>query len=190
MKYVGLFNERNNSKKIINKQQFVYREYVLKRNIIFKTFAIKKQAQKWLSSLIFIRYYNMKRNDIIFCDSSYRRNNMFIELKIANFDSSASIKYKLFSKIFTNNQGELIVLMFSLLYCIFINKNIKILYSDSKLVVYFWSLNIVNSHDPFVKKLSQHVCELRTIFHDMGGKISHISGDLNPADLGFHKGNN
>ena len=31
------------------------------------------------------------------------------------------------------------------------------------------------------------VRERREYFESIGGKITHISGDFNPADLGFHK---
>lgn len=35
--------------------------------------------------------------------------------------------------------------------------------------------------------LIQDVIKKRKQFEALGGKISYISGDINPADLGFHK---
>ena len=39
----------------------------------------------------------------------------------------------------------------------------------------------------FIEDLAQKVAKLRWQFEKNGGIISHVSGDFNPADLGFHK---
>ncbi len=41
--------------------------------------------------------------------------------------------------------------------------------------------------DSETKLLSKQVTEKRLEFENLGGTITKISGDYNPADLGFHK---
>lgn len=87
----------------------------------------------------------------------------------------------------TNNYGELIAL-----YCalkIAVEENIFNIYGDSNLVIYYWSqgrANFQNLNEKTVKYI-HIVSELSKEFKKMGGTIQFISGDINPADLGFHK---
>ncbi|WP_319202954.1 viroplasmin family protein [uncultured Ilyobacter sp.] len=87
----------------------------------------------------------------------------------------------------TNNFGELLGL-----YCamkIALKENIRNIYGDSNLVIYFWSKGIIKRQDQKEKtlKLADLVIELRKKYESSGGKIEYISGDINPADLGFHR---
>ena len=100
----------------------------------------------------------------------------------------------------TNNFGELLACKYALE--IALKHGIKKIFGDSKLVVDYWSKGIVKGVAtpilpslPTVKKvlpqetidLALAVTKLRKKFEKAGGKIQHISGEDNPADLGFHR---
>lgn len=87
----------------------------------------------------------------------------------------------------TNNYGELVGLYIAMeiaqkLQC----NNI---YGDSNLVIYFWSQGRYKKEGLSEKTvdLIEKVIERRVTFEKNKGKIEYISGDYNPADLGFHK---
>lgn len=87
----------------------------------------------------------------------------------------------------TNNYGELVGL-----YCaieIAIKEKINKIFGDSNLVLYYWSQGRF-SRDSLPSKtinLIEKVIEKRKEYEKIGGKIDFVSGDINPADLGFHK---
>ena len=65
-----------------------------------------------------------------------------------------------------------------------------IICGDSSLVIDYWSngrYNKSNLTDQDTIELIRKVKELREEFQKQGGKVKHVSGDVNPADLGFHK---
>lgn len=82
---------------------------------------------------------------------------------------------------YTNNFGELLGCYMALIIAN-INGENKI-FGDSNLIITYWSKGICNIDDKETLKLIEVVSKLRTNFK---GKIEHISGDINPADLGFH----
>ena len=83
---------------------------------------------------------------------------------------------------YTNNFGELLGCYVALIIANIKGEN-KI-FGDSNLVIAYWSKGICNIEDKETLKLIEVVSKLRNNFN---GKIEHISGDINPADLGFHK---
>ena len=83
---------------------------------------------------------------------------------------------------YTNNFGELLGCYLALIIANIKSEN-KI-FGDSNLVIAYWSKGICNIEDKETLKLIEVVSKLRNNFN---GKIEHISGDINPADLGFHK---
>ena len=83
---------------------------------------------------------------------------------------------------YTNNFGELLGCYIALIIANIKGEN-KI-FGDSNLVIAYWSKGICNIEDKGTLKLIEVVSKLRNNFN---GKIEHISGDINPADLGFHK---
>ncbi|WP_427170815.1 ribonuclease H family protein [Fusobacterium nucleatum] len=87
----------------------------------------------------------------------------------------------------TNNFGELIGFYFAL-NCA---KNLKCntIFGDSRLVIDYWSLGRFheNNLEKETIKYINKVILLRKEFEQNNGIIKHISGDINPADLGFHK---
>lgn len=87
----------------------------------------------------------------------------------------------------TNNYGELLACKYALELAL--RQKTKKVFGDSKLVVDFWSKGIANHKllPPKTTALAREVAELRKKFENTGGKIAHVSGDHNPADLGFHR---
>ena len=83
---------------------------------------------------------------------------------------------------YTNNFGELLGCYVALIIANIKGEN-KI-FGDSNLVIVYWSKGICNIDDKETLKLVEVVSKLRDNFK---GKIEHIFGDINPADLGFHK---
>ena len=87
----------------------------------------------------------------------------------------------------TNNFGELTGAFFALKLAL--KYNIKLICGDSKLVIDYWincrynKANIDSDTIELIEKTNKLYIEYKL----KGGKISRISGDINPADLGFHK---
>lgn len=87
----------------------------------------------------------------------------------------------------TNNYGELLGLLLAI--DIAKKSNSKNIYGDSNLVLFFWSKGIFKRDNLPVEtvELIMQVVKAREEFELSGGKIEYVSGDYNPADLGFHK---
>jgi len=85
----------------------------------------------------------------------------------------------------TNNYGELLSCRFAIDIAKIIKE--KNIFGDSKLVIDYWSKRLIKKEvSEKTKKLAHEVALLRQEFEKNGGKIVLISGDDNPADLGFH----
>ena len=87
----------------------------------------------------------------------------------------------------TNNFGELIGLYFALEIAKVLN--VSIISGDSRLVIDYWSLGHYHENNLELETISyiNKVITMRKEFEKNKGVIKHISGDINPADLGFHK---
>lgn len=87
----------------------------------------------------------------------------------------------------TNNFGELTGLYAALKYAL--RYDINKICGDSSLIIDYWSKGRYNkdSLEEDTINLIKKVTLLRTEFERKKGKIEKISGDVNPADLGFHK---
>jgi len=87
----------------------------------------------------------------------------------------------------TNNYGELLACSFALQ--IALKTKVQKIFGDSKLVLDYWSKGYIKSGEaaPETVQLAYSVAKLRKEFEDKGGKLEYISGEDNPADLGFHK---
>ena len=89
----------------------------------------------------------------------------------------------------TNNYGELVALLLG----IRIAKKLgeKAVYSDSALVLDFWSRGHVTAkkrqEDPDLFGLATKASGERRDFERAGGRCLKISGGINPADLGYHR---
>lgn len=100
-----------------------------------------------------------------------------------------------------NNGAELLAFMAALRIAKYINCNkgdnfigppIKKIYSDSQLLVQWWSKGMINkkTKQKMDQKKLMYIYEcaaLRSDFEKEGGIIEFVSGDNNIADLGYHK---
>jgi len=85
----------------------------------------------------------------------------------------------------TNNYGELLGCFYALQ--IALKDGVKKVFGDSKLVIDYWSQGFIKKElPPATRKLAMEVMMLRKEFEAKGGEIDRVSGDHNPADLGFH----
>lgn len=96
-------------------------------------------------------------------------------------------KHLLESEESTNNFGELLACRYALL--IAIDSDIKKVFGDSKLVIDYWSKGFIKKKElpPETVRLAEEVMRIRDEFESRGGILGRVSGDTNPADLGFHK---
>ncbi len=87
----------------------------------------------------------------------------------------------------TNNYGELLALKYALE--IARATRTKKVFGDSKLVIEFWSQWRIKRKDlpEETVALADEVSRSREAFEKTGGTVERISGDVNPADLGFHR---
>ena len=87
----------------------------------------------------------------------------------------------------TNNYGELLACYYALQIAIK-EKRLKV-FGDSKLVIDYWSRRRRNKKilPKATLDLISGVYRLRLKFKKSGGEVLYISGDDNPADLGFHR---
>ncbi|WP_022820261.1 viroplasmin family protein [Fusobacterium russii] len=118
---------------------------------------------------------NVLKNDSF--NNFLNKNSWFIN----KFDNVQLTKNK------TNNFGELLGLYLALECAKKLNLN-KI-FGDSQLVINYWSKgqfqpgNLTQETVSLIKKVTEN----RKKFELKNFSIEYISGDINPADLGFHK---
>lgn len=87
----------------------------------------------------------------------------------------------------TNNYGELMALALALTHIKTHKLNVRHIYSDSSLVINYWSKGIANVPNKETMTLIDQTTKLRKEFEKECGKVRLISGDINPADIGRHK---
>lgn len=87
----------------------------------------------------------------------------------------------------TNNFGELLGCYIAL--NIALKDGEKNIYGDSKLIIEYWSKGRIKAENLSTDtvELAKKVVKLRKEFEKSGGNIAHVSGDINPSDLGFHR---
>lgn len=87
----------------------------------------------------------------------------------------------------SNNYGELLACKYALEIALMEHGNR--VFGDSKLILEYWSKGFVNKKEVSAEtlKLIGEVKQLRRAFELKGGNMVYVSGDDNPADLGFHK---
>lgn len=96
-------------------------------------------------------------------------------------------KHLLESEEATNNFGELLACRYALQ--IAIDEGVKKVFGDSKLVIDYWSRGFIKKKEvlPSTVALAEEVVKIRREFELDGGIVGRVSGDVNPADLGFHR---
>ena len=210
--YAYFFSEDN--KGIVNSWSEC-EKIVLGTKARYKSFIDKTEAQDWLNSgAIYEKKINLKSSTSpnlekgIYFDAGTGRG-IGVEVRITNeykenilekipieelenlLRGTSWIKNQFgniqVEKGKTNNFGELIGFYFAL-NCA---KNLKCnaIFGDSRLVIDYWSLGRFhesNLEKETIKYINK-VILLRKEFEQNNGIIKHISGDINPADLGFHK---
>lgn len=93
-------------------------------------------------------------------------------------------KYLIKEKV-TNNYGELLACFFALQIAMALGKTE--IFGDSELIIKYWSKGQANIKDKRTVELIGYVTTLRKEFEKKKGRIEFVSGDVNPADLGFHR---
>ena len=87
----------------------------------------------------------------------------------------------------TNNFGELVGFYLALNCAKLLKCNLIL--GDSRLGIDYWSLGRFHENNLELETINyiNKVIQLRKEFEKNKGIVRHISGDVNPADLGFHK---
>jgi len=169
-----------------------------KKSAKYKSFSSKEQAELWLKAGAKYEIKHIVLQDGIYFDAGTGSGNG-VEISVTDKNAKSLLskilpKNKINNRGFcllpqgvTNNYGELLACKYALE--IAIKSEIKNISGDSKLVIDFWSKGYIKK-DNLPKQtidLSMEVKKLRYQFELNGGVIELISGDDNPADLGFHK---
>jgi len=134
----------------------------------YKSFKTFSDAQEWLNSGA-----NYEKNSLLYKIMNEKKINEYGNYYVANTR--------------TNNFGELVGIYIALVYAK--KYDTKIICGDSSLIIEYWakgrynSSNLENDTIELIKKVTL----MRNEFEKKGGIVKKISGDVNPADLGFHK---
>lgn len=198
-KYYVYFIPRNGSRGITDNWNECEKMVKKENGARFKGFKSQKEAEEWLENGAKYNYKPYKHlAKGIYFDSGTARG--CVEVSVTNEkgdnllnetldkkDINKFGKHSIFDKKTTNNFGELYACYLALKIAIKIDcKNI---FGDSSLVIQYWSKGIIKKDNisPETYKLALETKELRKKFESLNGIIKLISGDDNPADLGFHK---
>ncbi|MEK7174451.1 MAG: ribonuclease H family protein [Patescibacteria group bacterium] len=86
----------------------------------------------------------------------------------------------------TNNYGELLGLQCAL--GVAVKAGVRNIFGDSKLIIEYWSKGIAKKRSLPKKTVTliEETAAARREFEKSGGRLGRVSGDINPADLGFH----
>ena len=168
----------------------------------YKKFKVRQDAENWLGdNTIWNSYHNKQKHKTIFPKKQLQKGVYFdsgtgrkkgVEIRVTDStgkdllplvcDGLTEFKTLRLDRKKTNNYGELLGLFYALKVAEIIGE--KNIFGDSKLVLNYWSLGIIKIKNVDTVELSRKVTELRKEFQ---GKINYVSGDDNPADLGFHR---
>ncbi len=89
----------------------------------------------------------------------------------------------------TNNYGELMGCFHAIQVARALG--VKLVCGDSALVLDYWSRGHVSrekrAEDPELARAAEAVAVERRAFESEGGRLQHVRGRVNPADLGFHR---
>ena len=165
----------------------------------FKGFTTKDEAAKWIEAGA---EYSVKKHltaeDGIYFDAGTGAGNG-VEISVTDKNGKSLLcdimaekdvnerGFHLLGKEVTNNYGELLACKYALE--VALKDNATKIFGDSKLVIDYWSKGFIKKDNisEATVALAEQVKKLRYKFEKNGGVITQISGDDNPADLGFHK---
>ena len=164
----------------------------------FKGFETREEAERWLSAGADYNIKHIAAEEGIYFDAGTGRgrgveisvtdekgNNLLDKVLPKTYINHRG-KHWIFKDV-TNNFGELLACKYALQ--ISLKEKVKKIFGDSKLIIEYWSKGFIKKEgNPLgTISLAKEVKGLRNEFEKGGGKIYHISGASNPADLGFHK---
>lgn len=163
----------------------------------YKGFETKDEAERWLNAGADYKVKHMASEKGIYFDAGTGAGKG-VEISVTDENGSTllnkilkkkDINHRgkhLIIKDVTNNFGELLACKYALE--IALKENIKMIFGDSKLILDYWSKGYIKKTlNKETIDLSNEVKKLRYEFENKNGKIEHVSGGSNPADLGFHK---
>lgn len=168
------------------------------KNAKFKKFKTEKLAQEWIDSgFKSDDNKNLIKNAIYFDAGTGR--GIGVEVRVTDVNKNSILNKVMPNNLInewgnylvrsdrTNNFGELTGAYLALKYAL--KYDVKDICGDSKLVIDYWlnlrynPENINNDTIDLIHKTNK----LYELFKSNGGRIHKIPGDINPADLGFHK---
>ena len=173
----------------------------------YKSFKSLLEAQEWLNSGAnyekkekkdLTKLYSELEREAIYFDAGTGQGNG-VEVRLTDFDGN-SLLYKIMNEkninefgnyyvadTRTNNFGELVGIYTAFVYAK--KYGAKIICGDSSLVIEYWTKGRYNSSnlESDTVELIKKTALMRNEFEKRGGTVKKISGDVNPADLGFHK---
>ena len=173
----------------------------------YKSFKTFLEAEKWINSGAnyekkekpdLTELYSELDRDAIYFDAGTGRGNG-VEVRLTDFNGN-SLLYKIMNEkninefgnyyvanTRTNNFGELVGIYTAFVYAK--KYGTKVICGDSSLIIEYWSKGRYNSSnlENDTIELIKKVTLMRNEFEKKGGTVKKISGDVNPADLGFHK---
>ena len=173
----------------------------------YKSFKTFLEAEKWLNSganyekkekADLTELYSELDQNAIYFDAGTGRGNG-VEVRLTDFNGN-SLLYKIMNEkninefgnyyvadTRTNNFGELVGIYTAFVYAK--KYGTKVICGDSSLIIEYWSKGRYNSSnlENDTIELIKKVTLMRHEFEKKGGTVKKISGDVNPADLGFHK---
>ena len=162
----------------------------------YKGFKTKKEAKGWLENGADYSSKKILDKGIYFDAGTGRGNGVEISVtdeKGKNLLGTILPKElinqhgkHLISGNVTNNYGELLACKYALMLAV--REKINHVFGDSNLVIAYWSKgHIKNEVAAQTIDLAVEVGKFRREFEARGGTIAYVSGDENPADLGFHR---
>lgn len=169
----------------------------------YKGFLTRKDAEDWLKrggAYPQAKGTNKPLPKAVYFDAGTGRGLGLVEVKVTDETGKSLLDNVLTPKMITrfgthvitdreatNNYGELLAMKYALQ--IAAKEGIKKIFGDSKLVLSYWSKGRVKDHtlSDNAYDLIDEVAGLRKEFEADGGIVNYISGDDNPADLGFHR---
>lgn len=195
-KYYGYFILRTGKKGITENWSECEKIIHHEANSRFKSFKTLSEAKEWLKAGAFYSFKKKLEQGIYF-DSGTGRG-LGVEISVTDENGNDFLVKRNFKKHLdkaghfilkdvSNNYGELLACYYALKMAI--REGIKKVFGDSKLVINYWSKGFMNKDKLSLqtKKLIKSVTLLRKKFEENSGKVEYISGDDNPADLGFHR---
>lgn len=171
----------------------------------YKGFGSEAEAKQWLEQGANYEKKEEKKKEIqqqlpdgVYFDSGTGRG-IGVEVRVSDVNGKSLLHHSSYKKFInefgniplgkerTNNYGELVALYIAME--VADKLNYYNIYGDSNLVIYFWSQGRYNEEglEQRTIDLIEKVVVRRKEFEKKGGTIEYISGDYNPADLGFHK---